>query len=165
MNGKSEKAQTASTASTQPKVDTTASSGSTDLLGLDLISSGNDEPFGFFASADSTGADATAAIAATNSSALVAPLPAKSLEDEEKDFFSQKVPEEKKLTKESILSLYSKAPASTAMNGFMAPQAVGAMSQFPAGNAPFGTMPGAGVAGGVPLAAKAVRVYGPPGER
>ncbi|KAH9400516.1 Stromal membrane-associated protein 1 [Tyrophagus putrescentiae] len=123
VNGKSEKAQTASTASTQPKVDTTASSGSTDLLGLDLISSGNDEPFGFFASADSTGADATAAIAATNSSALVAPLPAKSLEDEEKDFFSQK--------------------------------AVGAMSQFPAGNAPFGTMPGAGVAGGVPLAAKA----------
>lgn len=158
VNGKSEKAQTASTASTQPKVDTTASSGSTDLLGLDLISSGNDEPFGFFASADSTGADATAAIAATNSSALVAPLPAKSLEDEEKDFFSQKVPEEKKLTKESILSLYSKAPASTAMNGFMAPQAVGAMSQFPAGNAPFGTMPGAGVAGGVPLAAKATNL-------
>lgn len=120
------------------------SSASTDLLGLDLISSGNDEPFGFFTSADSTGADATN----TGASLVAAPAQSKTLEDEEKDFFSQKAPEEKKLTKESILSLYAKAPpASTgAMNGFMAPQQpVNAMNQFPSGahSVPFGAMPGA----------------------
>ena len=142
VNGKTEKVLT-QTAVPQPKAE--PSSGTSDLLGLDLISSANDEPFGFFASADSAKANEPA----------VQPKDSKTLEDEEKDFFSQKVPEkseEKKLTKESILSLYSQAPTAAPLNGFMA-QPVNALNQFPTGNAAaFGSM----------NAPKQVSLTGPP---
>ena len=123
MNGKSDKVQTV-----QQKPET--SSASTDLLGLDLISSANDEPFGFFTSADSTNKSENA-----NKS-----IETKTIEDEEKDFFSQKIPdksEEKKLTKESILSLYSQIPTSSQMNGFMVQPVNSLNQQFSSGNPPY----------------------------
>lgn len=125
MNGKSEKVQPVQAV---PQQKSEQSSASTDLLGLDLISS-NDEPFGFFASADSN----------KKAETTIPVKDSKTIEDEEKDFFSQKAPEkseEKKLTKESILSLYSQAPASSHMNGFMA-QSVNPLNQFSSGNQAF----------------------------
>ena len=129
VNGKSEKVQT------QPTVQKSENnSASTDLLGLDLTSSTNDETFGFFASAQPTTETETTTTAA---------IQPKSLDDEEKDFFSQKVPEQteqKKLTKESILSLYSKSSNSNRINGFMTKHELqtNSINQFPV-NQPFGT--------------------------
>ena len=133
VNGKSEKVPS-QVALPQPQK-AESSSGTTDLLGLDLISSANDEPFGFFTSADSGKPDEASA---------TQPKEAKTLEDEEKDFFSQKAPEksvETKLTNKSILSLYnSQAPTAAPLNGFMG-QPVNALNQFPTGNpASFGVM-------------------------
>ena len=131
VNGKSEKIQTQSTST--PKAE--SNSATTDLLGLDLTPSGNDEPFGFFASAETEKKEETVA----NNQQGKDP---KTLEDEEKDFFSQRAPEkseEKKLTKESILSLYSQAPSTGNVNGFLG-NTVNTMNQFPSGNATFGAM-------------------------
>lgn len=130
MNGKNDKNVLTQPTTAPQKIE--PSSATTDLLGLDLMSSANDEPFGFFASADTGKVTETGAH----------PKDAKTLDDEEKDFFSQKAPEkseEKKLTKESILSLYSQAHTSAPMNGFMA-QPGSALNQFPAGNPAFGAV-------------------------
>lgn len=124
----------------QPQAKPEANSNvSTDLLGLDLVSSSNDEPFGFFASAE------TSSATTNNNESANSANPAKSLDDEEKDFFSQKVPDkadDKKLTKESILSLYSQAPSTAAMNGIMqAPAMANHLNQFPPTNQLFGGIP------------------------
>lgn len=90
--------------------------------------SANDE-FGFFASADTSATSVAAVpVVAANGSSLIdttvstASNEAKAsestnLDKEEHDFFNQKVPdpvEKGKMTKESILSLYAKAPAPNA---------------------------------------------------
>uniref|UniRef100_A0A6P6XKB4 Stromal membrane-associated protein 1-like n=1 Tax=Dermatophagoides pteronyssinus TaxID=6956 RepID=A0A6P6XKB4_DERPT len=108
----------------------TLSSASADLLSLDLgstntnNSNNNNEAFGFFASAsDNTklstkSNDNNQSSSSSNSGQSTTTTTVnKTLDDEEKDFFNQKTTtiddnnkDVKKLTKESILSLYSKTP-------------------------------------------------------
>ncbi|KAF7487686.1 Stromal membrane-associated protein 2 [Sarcoptes scabiei] len=114
-------------------------SSSADLLDLDLgppattaTSLSDNEPFGFFTSADTTSSTEN------NLEPSVKNVIENSLDQQEKDFFNQitsETKDEKKLTTESILSLYSKSMnpvPSAVLNGFQSalPSNLSTASQF-----------------------------------
>lgn len=101
------------TVTTQPPLEVKPSNGSADLLGLDTSipetkTTNNDDIFSSFFSA-----------AAPEPPPVVSKIEGTDLKTEEENFFNQPAPTEKeksKLTKDSILALYSQTPATNLVN-------------------------------------------------